>query len=376
MSDEQTPDDSTQDEPTPDREEVVAEPAEAPGGPERPAEETRQEVAGRSPVGIIVTLVVLVAIAAIALWYFMGGARPEARELLQQTVANYQQADQIHVESTMAYEMSMGEQQNDMEMPTSAWFSRPNKMYFQAGNEMQQTTAVSDGEHMYLEVGMFPGAIKLPAPASLAEMPLDNLSMSGGAGVDTLKLPDIASLLSGGFDVANLATVQHGIPAENEWLASLESPEGTWPLMIKPETGPAVAMWIDKADKVVRKYAAMIDFDAMVESNPEIQQQLEQLPEERRQAVEEMVTRFEATVSTVELGQQPPENTFTYEPGEGIEVVEAQTIEEGIQKLMTQMMEQQGMPGGPPPGAAPPAPEGEAGADEAPAPEEPPADGE
>jgi len=155
MSDEQTPenmpadDEDQAEETSPDREEIAAEPA---GTGERKSarDMTGAEVTRRSPVGIIVTVIIALAIVAIGIWAAMGMLKPEASELLQETVAKYQQADHIHIESTMSYERSMGEQEQDIEMPTVAYFSRPNNMSFSSGDDMQKTVSLSDGEHLYL----------------------------------------------------------------------------------------------------------------------------------------------------------------------------------------------------------------------------------
>lgn len=357
MSDEQTPEDNS-----PEGEEHTEEPGDSEtssdeikaeprgAGEGKPVRETStSEVTGRSPVGIIVTVIIALAIVAIGIWAAMGMLKPEPGELLQETVASYQQAEQIHVESTMSYERSMGEQQQDIEMPTAAWFSRPNRMSFVSGDEMQKTAAVSDGEHLYLEIGMLPGVIKLPAPQSLAEMPLDNLSVSAATGAVAITLPDIASLLSGAFEAGNLQNLQYGIAEDEEWLGTLEGPEDAWVLTGKPASGPTVAIWIDKGRRLIRKFATDIDYDAMLEATPELADQIQTLPEDRQEMLRQMVTRIEVDVTNVQLGEPAPEGTFAYQPGEGTEVVEAQTIEEGVQKLMAAAMGQQGMPGGPPP---------------------------
>ncbi len=309
----------------------------------------------RSPATIAISAIIVLAIVAIGIWAIMNMTRPDARELVQQAVAKYQNAEQIHVESTMSYEMSMGEQQDEAELSTTAWFVRPNRMFYETGDEANRTTAVSDGESLYLalDFGMFPGAIKLPAPETLADMPLDRLSPSAATGMQTFKLPDVASIVSGAFDMETLGAIEYGIAEGNDWLSSLEAPEGTWVLTIQSENGPAMAVWVDRRQRVVRKYAALVDYDAVVAATPEIEEQIQTLPEERQQAITQMETRLVADVQTVELGQAPPENTFTFEPGEGTEVVEAQTIDEGVQKLMEAMMGQQGMPDGPPTGEAP-----------------------
>lgn len=341
MTDEQTPDETAGTQ----REEIAAEPAEPPGAGEMATDETREDVVKRSPAGVVVAVVVVLAVIAIGIWVAMRFIRPDARELLSDTVAKYKQAQEIHVESTMSYEMSMGDQQNTMTMPTTAWFSRPNNMLFESGDEMQRTRAVCDGENLYLEIGMFPGVIKLPAPEDLAGMPLDRLSMSAATGTSTVKLPDIASILSGAFEPGELGTVQYGIDEADDWLAGLEAPENAWALTIHPETGPTVTVWIDRTERLVRKYATGIDYEAMVAANQALAQQIEQLPEERQQMLREMITRIDVDVSTVELGKAPPEGTFSYEPAEGTEVVEADSIEEGVRKLMTSMMGGQQPPG-------------------------------
>ncbi|MFW6438208.1 MAG: LolA family protein, partial [Armatimonadota bacterium] len=128
-----------------EREELVAEPA---GVGEPPPSPTEAGVVKRRPVTIAITLLVVLAIVAIAVWAVMNARRPEARELLQQAIANYEDATHIHVESTMSYEMSMGEQTDDARLATTAWFSRPNSMFFETGDENNTTTAVSDGENL------------------------------------------------------------------------------------------------------------------------------------------------------------------------------------------------------------------------------------
>ncbi|MGI5816783.1 MAG: hypothetical protein ACOX9R_01665 [Armatimonadota bacterium] len=319
--------------------ELLAEPAEASEGDSVSPDGDRPAGAQRRPATIAVTALVVLAIIAIAIWALPMILRPDARTLLEEAVAGYHDAQEIHVESNMSYEMSMGDQRQAMELPTTAWFSRPNRMFFESGDETQRSRAVSDGEYLFLEVGMFNGVIKLPAPASFDEMPLENLSMSGGAGIESMKLPDIASILSGAFDVGGLASVEHGLDEGAEWLRSLDAPAGTWALTVRSEAGPSVAVWIDRTQRVVRKYAAQIDFDTMIAANPEMEQYLEQMPSEQQESFRQMLTRFETDVHTVELGRQPPEGTFAYEPAEGAEVVEADTLEEGIQKLLASVME-------------------------------------
>ncbi len=337
------------------REELAAEPA---GVEEVPPSPTEPEVVKRSPVTFALTVIVIVAIVAIGIWAIMNLARPTATELVQETMAKYREAEHIHVESTMSYDTNMGEDTTTMSLPTTAWFSRPNQMSFEAGPEMQQVLAISDGESLFIDIAMVPGGIKLPAPDTIAEMPLDRLSMSTGLGVQNMILPDIASILSGAFEVTETTRVEYGIDeATDPWLAGLEEPENSWAVTMQPADGPVIALWIDKSDRLVRKYAAMIDYEALVGGDPAIEQQIESLPEERQEEVRQMETRLEADVQTVELGQEPPEGTFTFQPDEGTEVVEADTIEEGMQKLMTSMMGEQGMPEGPPPGEAPPAEE-------------------
>jgi len=350
MSEEQqTEEDAAEDE-EPQREELVAEPA----GTKAPPSPTEPDVVEKSSVVTGIAVIVAIAIVAIGAWAIMNMRRPEANELLQETLAKYQNAENIHVESTMSYEMSMGDQTDDAQISTTAWFSRPNKMLLVSGDENNNTTAVSDGESLYLGLsfGPFPGAIKLPAPPDLAQMPLDRLSVSAATGMQGYKLPDIASIISGAFSMDSIGSVEYGIAEGNEWLASLESPAGTWALTVQSENGPALAMWIDRG-RIVRKYAALIDYDAVAAATPQIEEQIQTLPEERQQAIRQMETRLVATVEIAEFRQKPPEDTFVFEPEEGTVVVEAQTIDEGVQKLMTEMMSQQSMPGGPPPQEAP-----------------------
>ncbi|MFP4249085.1 MAG: hypothetical protein ACLFU7_05465 [Armatimonadota bacterium] len=334
------------------REELAAEPA---GVEKEPPSPTEPEVVKRSPVTFALTVIVIVAIVAIGIWAIMNLARPTASELVQETMAKYREAEHIHVESTMSYDTTMAEDDTTMSLPTTAWFSQPNQMSFEAGPEMQQVLAVSDGESLYIDIAMVPGAIKLPAPDTIAEMPLDRLSMSTGLGVQNMILPDIASILSGAFEVTETTRVEYGIDeATDPWLASLEGPSDSWAVTVQPADGPVVALWIDKTDRLVRKYAALIDYQALVSGDPAIEQQIESLPEERQEEIRQMETRLEADVQTVQLGQQPPEGTFTFQPAEGTEIVEADTIEEGMQELTTLMMGEQGMPEDMPPGEAPP----------------------
>ena len=389
MSDEQTPEDSsteneegsTEPEETSageTSEEVTDEPEEGASGEpaeEGPAEaeeiaaedaglssspdETREDVARRSPVGIIVTVIGILVIVAIGIWVAMGVLRPDAPELLKESLAKYRNADQLHVESTVTIKRSMGDQNDEVSLPTTVWVSRPNKLLFESGPESQRTRVVSDGESLYVEPGMLPGVIKLPAPQSIEEMPLDNLSMAGALGIPNMAIPDVASILAGAFEVTQGTVVNYEINPEDEWLSSLEQPEGTWTLTLEPETGPPIAVWIDKSNRLIRKYAAAVDYDTMLEADPTLEQRLEGASEENRQMIKQMTRSLVADVTTAEVGAAPPEDAFAYQPPEGANVVEAQTIQEGAQKLLQSMGGMPGMPGGPPP-----APEGEPPADE------------
>lgn len=321
------------------RDEVAAEPAEAPGDGSERLRETRPEIVRRSPTGIIVAAVVLLAIAAIGLWVWTSVMRPDPRELLGEVVAKYAGADHIHTESTIAYEMSMGGQSQKMDMPTTAWFSQPNLMHYETGDGMQQTRAVCDGEHLYLEVGMFSGAVRLPAPDALGEMPLEDFGIGGG-GMGAFPLPDARSMISGDFDVETFASVEYGIDESNEWLASLEAPCGTWALTARPHAGPPVTLWIDRAERVVRKFAVEINYDALVGHDEEAAAAVEQLPENMREMFRQMEMRFDVDVQTVELDTAPPEGTYAYEPEEGIEVVDATSFREGIAALMGSGMDE------------------------------------
>lgn len=102
----------------------------------------------RRPIVIIVMAIVLLAVIAIAIAAVPGLLRPSARELLRDVTDRYARAEHIHTESVIEYQMAIGSMEQNMPVPASAWFSRPNSMRYETTGGMQAAKAVSDGRHL------------------------------------------------------------------------------------------------------------------------------------------------------------------------------------------------------------------------------------
>jgi peroxiredoxin/outer membrane lipoprotein-sorting protein len=226
-----------------------------------------------------------------------------------------------------------------MKMPTTAWFSRPNKLYYETSARMQSTKMISDGESLYSVIDMFSGVVKMPAPDDFSGLPMAQFGGMGGQQFVGARVPDVVSLVTGAFDAENLTKVEYGIDESNEWLSSLEQPDGTWTLTIGVKGGSTVALWIDKRDRTVRKFATEMDFGGMMESLAEERQEaLEELPKQMRGMFEDMQMRIEVEVDTAELDVPPSDGTYAYTPEEGTEVIEAEDFEEGMRALLEDQM--------------------------------------
>ncbi len=329
MTDDQTPEDEISD----DAGDATTEPDRTEEEPTAKLREPSPQRQQRSPVGAIVITLVVLAIAGIGIWAWMGMAEAGPRELVQQVVEDYSGAENVHSKSTMTLEISMGGQNQTMEVPTEAWFSQPNRLKLQSGTEMQRTTAISDGDNLYVQLSMLPGAVKLSAPKSFAEMPLDEVLMGAGM-LGAISVPDTRSLVSGSFDASAFETISEGITAEDEWYSSIDAPENARGLTLKTKDGPTLVVWIDRGSKTVRKFATTVDYETLIAGDEEMAKAVEQMPEQMRNAYKQMQTRVTGTVETIELGASPPEGAFTFEPEEGTEVVEADSIREGMRSLM------------------------------------------
>lgn len=193
-----------------------------------------------------------------------------------------------------------------------------------------------------MEVGIFSAAIKLPAPAVFDEMPLEGFT-SGPAGAG---LPDLQSMTTGSIDDEQFVSVGYGVDPGNEWLASLESPADTWVLTLHPQAGPTAVLWIDRDTRTIRKLATQIEEATIASSSPEHEEAIGRLPEEMRATLGAMKMRFVIDVTETELDVAPPAGTYEYEPPEGVSVIEADTLEEGISRLIADRMSQiPGLPG-------------------------------
>ncbi|MEA3401874.1 MAG: redoxin domain-containing protein [Armatimonadota bacterium] len=305
----------------------------------RPAPTRRR----RSPLRIIIPVIVLVAIAAIGGYWWLFLRRPPAEELLRETVARYSEADHVRAESTMSMDMNMDGQETSVRVPMTMAFSRPNRMVYEVGEGMSHTKMVSDGEHMFIEIGMLAGAVaKLPAPENLADFALEEWggasSLGAGMGMSAIKLPDTKSMVTGEFDPEKMQRVEYGIDPENEWVQSLEKPGGAWPLTVAPSEAFEVAMWIDRSRRVVRKLAVAVDYGALMAAEEELRQQMDRVPEFMRSMLENMTVNIEVDVESIAVNEPAPEGIFQYQPPEGAKVIEADSMRDAMQKLMEQSM--------------------------------------
>ncbi len=291
-------------------------------------------------VGVIVAMLVLAAIVAIGIFAVPLLLRPDAAELLSDTVSRYMSAEYLQSEGTMSLAMQMDGQSasNAVEMKF-AW-AAPNKVRYSAQAGIFSSTTVCDGTDMYMSINMFDAVLKMPAPATLADMPAEGMGGGLMGGVPAMKIPDARSLIAGDFNPDKLQAVRYGFDPEDEWLASLEQPEGTWPMTITVIEGVDVVMWIDRATHLVRQSAMSFDFEgllaAMEQADPE-SEELESLRQGRemmRSMLGDMTMRIVLHEDKTVIGEPPPEGTFTFTVPEGATVIEADSFEGAMEKLM------------------------------------------
>lgn len=317
------------------------------------AREQQPQKGRKSVAGLVIGIVVVLAIVAIGAYYYVtGGPRPDARELLAEIVAKYQSAEHVQSQSTMKFEMTMGERATTIDSPISFTFSQPNRMVYDSGTGMQSSTMISDGTNMWVEMEIFDSVIKMPAPADVSELNLEEWAGMFGSGA-MMQLPDVKSLVSGGFDVERLQSIAWGLPEGNEWYAALSEPANTWAMTVSSDEGPQIAIWIDWAERTVRQIAMEADWKAMMAGQGE-EMDLEQMPEEMRAMFEDMRMRMVIEVESITFGEAPPEGTYEYSPPEGAEVIEASNIEDAMSRLMSEAMGEEAAPSADLIGAAPP----------------------
>ncbi len=294
--------------------------------------------------GIIVGVLVIAAIVAIAVYAVPMLLRPDPRLLLAETVSRYSSAEYVQTEGTMSFEMELGGQGTSSDVDMQFAWAAPNKVLYKADMGMISTTTVSDGTDMYMSIGMLDAVLKVPAPATLAEMPMEGMGGSLGGGMPAMKIPDARSLIAGDFAPDKLTDIHYGFDRDDEWLGSLEEPRGTWPITVSIADGVDVVMWIDRATRLVKQSAMAFDFDSMMaamkEADPESEEleELEQAQETVRSMFGDMIMRIVLTENETVINEAPPEGTFNFTPPEGATVIEADDFEEAMEKLMAESM--------------------------------------
>jgi len=311
----------------------------------------------RRVVGVIVALVVLAAIVAIAIYALPMLLRPDARELLAESVARYTSAQYVQSEGTMSLEMEMGGQSTSSDVKLEFAWAAPNKVLYSAHIGVLGSTTVCDGTNLYMSIDMLDAVLKVPAPATLAEMPTEGMGGSLGGGMPAMKIPDARSLIAGDFDPEKLKDVRDGLDREDEWLGSLDEPRGTWPITVTIAEGLDVVMWIDRATHLVKQSAMACDFESMMsameQADPESEelQELQQAQEMVRSMFGDMTMRIVLSEDRTVIGEAPPEGTFDFTPPEGATVIEGDDFEEAMARLMAESMPE--MPHLPPSAGAP-----------------------
>ncbi len=294
----------------------------------------------RRPVAIFVTVLVLLAIAAIALWALPRVLRPDPRALVRDLAEKYANAEHVHTQDVVEYSMSMGGMGQTMEMPITAWFSRPNLLFFENEGGLTNAKAVCDGKDLYMQIDALDGVIKLPAPAAFGDMPLEGVMPTPGGGMKSWVFPDRDSLPSDESVDASFSSIKYGLDESDEWLTSLEAPDNSWVLTLRSKGGPVVTLWIDKRSRTVSQVAAQIDRDTIDAAGSAGEEAMRRIPPEARAVMSGMQMRFVIKVNETQLDVAPPEGTYDYKPPEGMKVIEADTFQEGIEELVKDAMPQ------------------------------------
>ncbi|MGC9319165.1 MAG: LolA family protein [Armatimonadota bacterium] len=312
---------------------------------------------GRSPLRIIIPAVVLVAIAAIGGYWWLFMRRPPAEELLEDTIARFANAQHLQAASSMSIEMDMSGQTTKTQATMDMAFSRPNKFYIETKAGFGSMKMVCDGDSIYREMPFLSAVIQTPAPDDLGDMPVEGLTGSSGVpGGSTAQFatPDPQSMAMGLFDASTVESVEYGIDEEDEWLASLEKPTGTWALTIVPPDGPPMAVWIDRKGHLVRRFATRIDFGKMMDATEQGRQATQYAPTGMRSMFENMVQRVVWDVDEITLDEAPPEGTFSYRPPEGTRVIAGDDMLEAMHAALEDFRQQwggqEGLGSGRPPG--------------------------
>jgi len=329
----------------------------------------------------------LVGVAVVALIGYWIGSRPESsqvvsriiasirrpppkpRELLGSVVVAYGGAETYQAEGRIITDTNMMGMRYEMEVPFKMAYQAPNLVYWEQGQGIQASKTVCDGENVYMEMGMFERVVKAPAPDDLKNLQHGTGGMGGfGAGAAPTVL-DATELIQGEFDLEDVESIEAGFDQSNEWLVSLEQPEGTWVITVAIPHAPPMVLWIDRSTRVLRQVAMQMGSEDMTQM---MEQAYEGMPEEMREEMpegmegmwgesmgkilgEEMGEKFgelmtemmkDMEINTVivcdraVLGEPVSEGTFTYTPPEGAEVVEAKSVSEMHEALMKGFMEE------------------------------------
>ena len=308
---------------------------------------------GKSPTvrwviaaGMLALLVTLAVAGTIAyrIW-----SQPNPRELLVSVLAAYEAAETYQAEGNIITDTNM------MGMRYKMAYQKPNLLYAEHGQGMQASQIVCDGQDVYMKMGMFSRVAKAPAPEGIKDLQECTGGMSGfGPGVWT-RAVDASKLIEGEFPLEVIESIEAGFDQGNEWLVSLEQPEGTWAITLAIPDAPSMVLWIDKSTRVLRQVAMEMGSEDMTRM---MEQAYEDMPEEIREEVpedmegmfgeamgevfgEQMGEEFgelmtemmkDMEIKTVivhdraVLGEPVPEGTFTYTPPADVEVVEAESV--------------------------------------------------
>jgi outer membrane lipoprotein-sorting protein len=207
----------------------------------------------------------------------------------------YASWDHLQIEGEISTEVPGG--YGDTASAEASFPKRSFKLYYQrpallAVRFDQDTgpTTIIDGKRVYVALPRSPVVLRAPAPASVAEA-LASPGVRMALGNESLAY--VAAFVSGARVAPSGTEVRSGLDHRNQWLVSLDQPNDTQAVTLRPTEGPAEVMWYNRHDHLLR-----------------------------RMAIDGGLIRVTITLNKNNPDDEIPAQVFRYRPGPGVRIVD------------------------------------------------------
>ncbi len=268
----------------------------------------------------------LVLIAVVVATGYLLWPRPSPREILERMVSQFQNAQTIQVDTVYTLEFPMlfdilgvMAEGGDSELGDrlQVVYQSPRRVSCVLGNEEDPIyERVCDGQNLYVRTPLINNAFKSPLPKDMDEEAFVKEFVSGpGCGID------LVAFSEEGFNLAQIKSVQAGLPRDNDWFASLAQPQGTWVLTVTTENeaiSPFV-LWVDRHSYLPRQAAVQVSSEWWE-------------GEGDRPSPEQVYTQVLSThvivYGRVSIDRPIPEDAFAFYCPEDVEIIEVESLKD------------------------------------------------